>query len=166
MNDLVFLDNFEVLTDSIRIAEQFGKKHKNVIRDIESLLSFYGGEINGLKFEPISYIDSMNREQKKYFLCRDASMLVIMGYRSKKALDIKVAYIRAFNEMARYIKDQYSIRDQLLETIKKEDISFSNGSKAGKALQKRKLEKPILKERIEELNDMLQVDWLRDLRIK
>lgn len=34
-NKLVFDNNGEVVTDSLTVAEMFGKEHKNVIRDIE-----------------------------------------------------------------------------------------------------------------------------------
>lgn len=37
MNQLVFIENGKSVTDSLTVAEVFGKDHKNVIRDIEQL---------------------------------------------------------------------------------------------------------------------------------
>lgn len=37
MNDLVYLKNDEAFTDSLTVAEKFGKRHDFVLRDIKSL---------------------------------------------------------------------------------------------------------------------------------
>ena len=38
MNELVFKKKDDVYTDSLMVAETFGKRHDNVIREIEKLL--------------------------------------------------------------------------------------------------------------------------------
>lgn len=58
---------------SLDIAETFGKEHKNVLRDIETLRC--SEEFNRLNFEPISYADAMNRQQKAYAMTRDGFTL-------------------------------------------------------------------------------------------
>lgn len=35
VSDLVFMEGNQVVTDSLTMAQMFGKEHKNVIRDIE-----------------------------------------------------------------------------------------------------------------------------------
>ena len=37
MNDLVFLKNEEAMTDSLTVAEMFGKKHDLILRSIDTL---------------------------------------------------------------------------------------------------------------------------------
>ena len=38
MNELVFLKNDEAMTDSLLVAEMFGKRHDSVIRAIETII--------------------------------------------------------------------------------------------------------------------------------
>jgi phage regulator Rha-like protein len=45
VSDLVFIQNGVVLTDSLTVADMFGKEHKNVKRDIENVI----GKIDELK---------------------------------------------------------------------------------------------------------------------
>lgn len=117
------------VTTSRAVAEQFGKSHKNVIRDIENLLtqlsqSNFGSansadqELSQLKIEPanalsdtssaefaernftlIDYTDTQGKPRPEYLLTRDGFTLLAMGFTGTKALQFKVAYINAFNRM-------------------------------------------------------------------
>lgn len=82
---------------SLDVAETFGKEHKNVLRDIENIGC--SEEFNRLNFEPISYVDVMNRTQKAYIMTRDGFTLLVMGYTGNLAMKFKEAYIRQFNAM-------------------------------------------------------------------
>ncbi|POD45918.1 hypothetical protein BKM15_26225 [Pseudomonas syringae pv. syringae] len=72
MNELVFIENGQAVTDSLTVAEVFGKEHKNVKRDIETqlekLVAAGEEEFNRLNFERIDYLDSRSRKQEKYVL--------------------------------------------------------------------------------------------------
>jgi Rha family phage regulatory protein len=117
MSNLVFIENGQVLTDSLKLAEKFGKEHKNVKRDInltmESIESLKGSveaeelgiDFDTLKFEPIEYRDTRNRVQEKYHLSYDAFMLVTMSYTTQKAMLVKIDYINKFNEMKTQLKE-------------------------------------------------------------
>ena len=67
---------------SVEIASLMDKEHKNVLRDIRILVE--EGAIDRLRFEPISYLDSMNREQSMYQLDFESTMLLITGYDAKR----------------------------------------------------------------------------------
>ncbi|MEI4612338.1 phage regulatory protein/antirepressor Ant [Bacillus cereus] len=115
----VFENNGEVVTDSLTIAEMFGKEHKNVKRDILETISKLASlqnsvevneldiNFNTLKFEPVEYRDNRNRIQEKYIVNFDAFMLVTMSYTTQKAMLIKMKYIHAFNQMKAYIQSQH-----------------------------------------------------------
>ena len=93
--------------DSRYVAEVFGKRHDNVLRDIEKFLAPDSGwepEFNLLNFAEIKYTDNKGRKQKAYALSRDGFMALVMGYNGKKAVQIKQAYIRRFNEMETFIR--------------------------------------------------------------
>lgn len=82
---------------SLDVAETFGKEHKNILRDIRELGC--SEEFNRLNFEPISYTDSMNRQQEAIVMTRDGFTLLVMGYTGELAMKFKEAYIKQFNAM-------------------------------------------------------------------
>lgn len=156
--DLVFISDKEVMTDSLLVAKAFGKRHDNVIRDIERVAADIADISTHLKFEVSGYRDATGRKLLKYNLCKDALMLLIMGYGGKKAMSIKIKYINAFNAMYKYITEQVSLQDRLFNALQKEDASFAKGSLGGKLMQERKMEKPINKAEIESILNRLQVE--------
>ena len=62
---------------SLEIAEVTGKEHKNVMRDIQTLLS---QGVDKLNFERISYKDSMNRVRDAYQLTHKGVLILASGY--------------------------------------------------------------------------------------
>jgi Rha family phage regulatory protein len=98
--ELVKIENGQILTSSLVVAEIFGKEHKNVLRDIENVIgSDSNKEFNRLKIEPIEYLDGRKRKQKAYALTRNGFSLIAMGFTGKEATDWKIKYINAFEQM-------------------------------------------------------------------
>ena len=88
-------DNTPVTT-SLAVAESFGKRHGNVLRDIETLdVTEDFGRSN---FGATSYTDQWNRPQKAYVMTRDGFLELALRYRGKKAAEFKEAL---FNEFVR-----------------------------------------------------------------
>ena len=78
MNDLnVVYQNLVESMSSLEIAEVTGKEHKNVMRDIQNLLS---QGVDKLNFERISYKDSMNRVRDAYQLTYKGVLILASGY--------------------------------------------------------------------------------------
>lgn len=117
---LVFINDKEVMTDSLIVAEVFGKDHGKVLRDIRQLIKemeSFGGRA---KFGLISYLDGYGREMPKYIMDKDAFLMLVMGYRGAKATEIRYRYIQAFNAMYAYIQSQLkSKQDKRFEAVKK-----------------------------------------------
>lgn len=67
MKELVFKgENDQALTNSLLVAEKFGKRHGNVIRDIEKLLNTEDEELNSklsLAFVSTTYEDSTGEKK-------------------------------------------------------------------------------------------------------
>ena len=104
INELVFKgENGKVLTTSLKVAETFGKEHKNVLKDIRELKS--SEEFNQLNFELVDYTDSKGEKRPMYVMTRDGFTILVMGYTGKKAMGFKEKYIAAFNEMEKIIKE-------------------------------------------------------------
>ena len=78
MNDLnVVSQKLGKSMSSLEIAEVTGKEHKNVMRDIQNLLS---QGVDKLNFERISYKDSMNRVRDAYQLTYKGVLILASGY--------------------------------------------------------------------------------------
>lgn len=106
MNDLVSIKNDEVVCTSLQIAEKFGKRHDHVVRDIENLL---GGipKSGETYFRKTSYTNEQNgQEYPMYYMNRDGFSLLVMGFKGKKALEWKLQYIKAFNQMESMLKER------------------------------------------------------------
>lgn len=89
-------------TTSLEVAKFFGKRHDNVLRDIDALLSQLPENSLQLNFEETYQEQETPLGVKRirvFIIYRDGFMLLVMGYTGKKALGMKLAYIEAFNRM-------------------------------------------------------------------
>ena len=108
----------KIVTSSQAVAYYFGKRHDHVISSIRGLLNFKdtqeGIPKNGdtLKkwFYEYKYTNEQNYQTYPAFLMtRDGFTLLAMGFTGKKALEWKIRYIQAFNEMERKLKEQENL---------------------------------------------------------
>ena len=66
--ELVELVHDQPMTASRRVAQMFGKDHKNVLSIIRRLLPDLPAEFSRLNFEPRNYTDDRGKEQPEYLL--------------------------------------------------------------------------------------------------
>lgn len=104
MKQLVVISNNQIVVSSKDIAEHFGKDHKNVLQSIRDILV---AENSATKF--FKETSSVYRGQHFpfYLMNRDGFSLLAMGFTGKKALQWKLKYIEAFNEMEETLKQGY-----------------------------------------------------------
>ncbi|HHY66022.1 MAG TPA: Rha family transcriptional regulator [Alicyclobacillus sp.] len=94
--------NGRAFCSSRQVAEEFGKQHYNVLRDIEQLDC--SAEFTALNFEASRYKDASGKWNKEYLMTKDGFVFLVMGYRGKKAARFKEAYIARFNAMEAFIQ--------------------------------------------------------------
>ena len=90
------------LVDSLFVAEVFGKKHYNVLRDIARITESQSGlseEFTELNFEFSTYRDATGRKLPRYLMTRDGFTMLVMGYTGSKAMHFQELYIHRFNVM-------------------------------------------------------------------
>lgn len=125
MNNTVFINNQEVVFEnkdeqvfctSLDVAKVFGKRHDNVLADIKLILNNLreiGTSNDLLNFQEtyrnteirgFGKVKGKTRKDRCYNLTRDGFSLLAMGFTGKKALQFKIAFINAFNEMENIIK--------------------------------------------------------------
>ena len=102
---LVFIENDQPVTTSLKVAEVFDKNHQHVMRDIRGLI----GQVEdvskiGQMFQEAEHADKYGRPQPMYLMNRDGFTLLAMGFTGAKALKFKLAYISAFNKMEEKLK--------------------------------------------------------------
>ena len=105
MNQLVFVENQQVVTDSLTIAEMFGKRHDNVMADIRTQKEYAGEEFSLLNFQESNY-ENRGKQYPKYNLTEEAFTLVVFSYNTKEAVQTKIKFIQEFKRMREYIERQ------------------------------------------------------------
>lgn len=104
MSNLVFIENDRVVTDSLTVAEVFGKRHDSVLRDIDVQIAKLK-EVEEEKFTLHNFVEGRyvhpkNKQQhRKFLLTEDAFALVVMAYVTPEAMRFKVRFINEFNRM-------------------------------------------------------------------
>ena len=102
IDELVQVNNEQVVTDSRKVAEVFGKEHKNVIQSIENIKA-ENSAVSSMFYET-DYTAGTGKHYKMYLMNRDGFSLLVMGFTGKKALEWKIKYIEAFNAMEKQLK--------------------------------------------------------------
>ena len=106
MDQLVFRGaNDQAMTNSLLVAEKFGKEHKNILRDISNLVA--QNSAAKLLFIESEY-DNRGKTYPMYVMNKDGFTLLVMGFNGKDALNFKLDFLNAFNKMESMLKsDDY-----------------------------------------------------------
>lgn len=111
MSDLVIMKDQQVVTTSLQVAETFGKQHKHVLEAIDELMMGVAENSADLFYED-TYIHPQNKQKyRQIIMNRDGFTLLAMGFTGKSAIQFKLQYIQAFNQMEDHIKQQPQIPD-------------------------------------------------------
>lgn len=104
MEDLVFLENNQALTNTVLVADKFGKKHYHVMDAVKNLINSH--EKSGQFFVSVTYEDVSGKKNPMFVMNRDGFTLLVMGFTGKRALQFKMDYIEAFNKMEQQLRLQ------------------------------------------------------------
>ena len=108
MPDLVIMKDRQAVTSSLNVAENFDKQHKHVLEAINELVGVV--ENSADLFYEDTYIHPQNKQEYRViYMNRDGFTILAMGFTGKKALQFKLKYIEAFNQMENHIKQQAQI---------------------------------------------------------
>lgn len=144
MENLVKIENQQIVTDSRQIAENFGKQHKHVIEAIENIKA-ENSALTSFFYEG-TYKAGTGKSYKMYLMNRDGFTLLAMGFTGKQALEWKLKYIKAFNDMEAELKAKQEPKSQI-------DILVESA----KALQRQERELARLKLTQEEQAESLRI---------
>lgn len=106
--NLVFIENEQAVTDSLMVAEMFGKDHSNVLKDVRKQIEYAGNEFAAVNFYLGSYQDKNNQPRPKYNLTEEAFTLVVFSYNTKEAVQAKIKFIQEFKRMREALANKQS----------------------------------------------------------
>lgn len=101
--ELVIMRDRQAVTTSLQVAKNFGKEHKHVLESIKNLAAENSATKN--MFVAGTYVNR-GKEYPMFYMNRDGFSLLAMGFTGKKALQFKLKYIDAFNQMEKQLQQQ------------------------------------------------------------
>lgn len=120
--DLVENYNGTVMTTSLKIAEVFGKNHRDILRKIKEKQHLF----NERNFALVSYTDNKEELRPMYLLDRDFASYLVMGFTGSKADEWKLKYINAFNKMEEKLKEFITEEEKLkLQLFSKDPLEVA-----------------------------------------
>lgn len=104
MTDIILsTQNGEPVASSRQIAESFGKEHKDTLECIRQILAAENSATKSMFYE--TTYENRGKQYPMYLMNRDGFSLLVMGFTGKAALEWKLKYIQAFNEMEKKLSD-------------------------------------------------------------
>lgn len=101
MNEIILsTQNGEPVASSRDVAKRFGKEHKHVLAAIRQLLV---AENSATKFFHETEFEYRGQKFPEYLMNRDGFSLLAMGFTGKEAVQWKLKYIEAFNQMEKQL---------------------------------------------------------------
>lgn len=97
MSELVIINEGKPVTTSLKVAEVFGKEHRDVLKAVRNLDC--SKEFNERNFALVEYEDGKGEKRPSYTITKDGFVFLAMGFKGKKAAEFKEAYIAEFNKM-------------------------------------------------------------------
>ena len=134
---LVQVNNGQAVTTSMQVAEYFGKRHTHVLDKIKQLIDDTPKDFAEPNFRLCFKINQLQngKPQAYYEITKDGFVLLAMGFTGKKAIEFKINYINAFNQMADFIlSDGINLQQQFLIADKEFKTATEIASHAGYTL--------------------------------
>ena len=149
----------KTITTSEMVAKVFGKYHHHVMRDIREILEAGDDEFNRTNFGLVEYIDKKGEKRPMFEMTKDGFMLLVMGYKTKKAMAIKIAYIKAFNFMQeQLVQSGMTLLEQYYQVLGEYQSDKRFASLCGAGLSQWKGKKPLLEGTLSVFEDKLQIE--------
>jgi Rha family phage regulatory protein len=105
----------KVVVRSRRVAENYGKEHKDVLRTIRTIIEQVPEARRN--FTPSAYFNEQGRDFPEYIMDRQGFSMLVMGFTGEKARRFTFEYTLAFEQMAAELTRPKSSLDALRQTV-------------------------------------------------
>lgn len=137
----------ELATDSRAVTLAFGKRHKNVLRVIESMRMSTHPEIAEhyrLNFELVDFLDAKGERRPMYRMTAKGLSELAMSFSGEKARVTRIRFLKAFEELStRQHRAEQSITQMLHDLELRELSSLVKGQIGSQLMHLRRKEKPV-----------------------
>ena len=89
------------MTTSLKIAERFGRQHKDVLKIVRRVIEDSSEERGRRNFAPSSYLNKQRKRQLMYLITEEGFAIVAMSLTGKEALEWKWRFLEAFKDARR-----------------------------------------------------------------
>lgn len=154
--EIVMLTGEQVMTDSRKVAKEFGKPHRSVLRAYRNLQC--SKEFTLHNFVQCLEINNLanGKPEPVIQMTKDGFMFLVMGFSGQKAARVKESFIAAFNEMGEFIRMQADGAMRRWEVAYLEyRHDHSHASRCGKDLAHWKGRKLVHLARLEQLDPQI-----------
>lgn len=158
ININVRIEDDRMITDSRNVADVFNKRHDHVLRDIENLKISLPNF--GEAFFETSLPDESGRGKmyKAYYMTRDGFTLLAMGFTGREAMQWKLKYIEAFNNLEKLWNSPEMIMKRAL------DIANSRVKDLQLAVSTLTVENETMRPKAEYFDDLVDRHLLTNIR--
>lgn len=122
--DLVIMKNRQAVTTSLQVAESFNRNHRDVLRSIDGMKDVRNFT---RMFSEGDVPDSYGRSRRAYYMNRDGFTLLAMGFTGQDAMEFKLDYIDAFNQLEKQTSLAMTPEEKL-------ELVMETGNRANKRL--------------------------------
>lgn len=154
------MNQLEKTITSLEVAEMVGRRHDQVMRDIDTIKNHLGDHKNVESyFIRSTYTNSQNKEFPSYLLTKKGCELYSTRMTGEKGTQFAVAYIEKFNAMENHIKNEVDT-SQLSPELQMFQGLFNS-------IAKQELAQKQLETKVDGIRDVVAlntVDWREDAR--
>lgn len=93
----------KVTTTSLKVAEIYGKEHKNIMAKIREYITLIP-ELGRLNFKQSSYINEQNKEQPMFDMDRQGFSMLVNKFTGDKATIFTYRYTKAFERLVELVE--------------------------------------------------------------
>lgn len=155
------MKQIESTLTSLEVAEMVGRRHDQVLRDINTIIGHLGDDHKsvGKYFIESKYLDNLNRNKPCFNLTKKGCELYSTRMTGERGTQFAVAYIERFNQMENHIKKEIDA-SQLSPELQMFNGLFQ--SLAKQELATKQLETKV--DGIREVVALNTIDWREDAR--
>jgi len=145
LTPFIAADGKALVTDSRAVALAFGKRHKNVLRAIDSMLAnprSLIAEHYRLNFEPVTFVDAKGERRPMYKMTAKGLSELAMGFSGDDAREIRIRFLNAFEAVSqRLAQAERSLSERLMQWEREAATSKAKGQIGSKLMHERRREK-------------------------